>query len=106
MLADRGLRLREALGYIEKADRLKPRDPYILDSLGWVHFKLGDLELAERYLKQSIGLRYDPETAAHLAQAYAKAGDLDEARKIVSAGLKRHPDSAPLKKLQESLPLP
>ncbi|MCI6530298.1 MAG: tetratricopeptide repeat protein [Mesosutterella sp.] len=106
MLADRGLRLREALGYIEKADRLKPRDPYILDSLGWVHFKLGDLELAERYLKQSIGLRYDPETAAHLAQAYAKAGDLDEARKIVSAGLKRHPDSAPLKKLQESLPPP
>ncbi|MDL2058924.1 tetratricopeptide repeat protein [Mesosutterella sp. AGMB02718] len=106
MLADRGLRLREALGYIEKAARLKPRDPYILDSLGWVHFKLGDLELAERYLKQSIGLRYDPETAAHLAQAYAKAGDLDEARKIVSAGLKRHPDSAPLKKLQESLPPP
>ncbi len=52
-LADRNVRLPEALQLIEKAHQLAPEDPYILDSLGWVYYRMGDLPQARKYLEQA-----------------------------------------------------
>lgn len=106
LLADRGERLPEARNYIEKAAALKPGDPYILDSLGWVWFRLGDAQKAVRYLEESIALRYDPETAAHLAEAKALAGDREAAESLVREELAKHPDSEPLLRAKKNLGVP
>ncbi len=80
MLADRGNRLEESLGYIQQAVALDPYNGAYLDSLGWVYFRLGRLELAEENLLKAIerlrttGVVYD-----HLGDLYYRKGDRDEA---------------------------
>jgi tetratricopeptide (TPR) repeat protein len=66
--ADRNVRLAEALQLIEKAHQLAPEDAFILDSLGWVHYRLGDLPKARKYLEQAFEARPDPEVMIHLAE--------------------------------------
>ncbi len=66
----RGKRIHEALGLIEKAVSIDPRNPAYLDSLGLAHFKLGDLDKAERYLRRS--LKYDISSVS----AYELLGDV------------------------------
>ena len=66
--AELGIRLDEALVLIQKANALAPRDPYILDSLGWVYFKLGKLDLAEEALLKAFSIRQDEEIGAHLLE--------------------------------------
>jgi Flp pilus assembly protein TadD len=85
-LADQAVRLNEALVLIEQAIELRPRDPFILDSLGWVRYRLGDYELAVKYLKEAMELRPDPEIAAHLGEVLWRQGNLDEARDIWQLG--------------------
>jgi tetratricopeptide (TPR) repeat protein len=75
MLADRGVRLQEALGYIKKAVALDPQNGAYLDSLGWAYFKLGDFDMAEQYLRKAeMRNANDPTVQDHLAEAYEKAG--------------------------------
>ncbi|MFB3815618.1 MAG: tetratricopeptide repeat protein, partial [Terriglobales bacterium] len=77
MLADRGVRLEEALDYIKKAVQLDPQNGAYLDSLGWAYFKLGDYTLAEANLRRaSERLSTDPTIQDHLAELYAKTGRL------------------------------
>ena len=66
IFAERNVQLREALRLVEKANTLKPRDPYILDSLGWVYYRLKNYEKAKQFLESSLSLRYDAETVEHL----------------------------------------
>lgn len=81
-LADRNERLDEALQLIEQAHELKPEDPAILDSLGWVHYRLGNIELAEELLRQAFNTFPDPEIGAHLGEVLWQQGKHREARRV------------------------
>jgi tetratricopeptide (TPR) repeat protein len=75
MLADKGIRLPEALTLIRKAVDLEPLNGAYLDSLGWVYFKLGQYELAEENLRQAVERdRTDPTVHDHLGDLYEKTG--------------------------------
>ncbi|MBM3502887.1 MAG: tetratricopeptide repeat protein [Alphaproteobacteria bacterium] len=78
---DQGLHLDRARGMIEKAVELRPRDGYIIDSLGWVLYRLGDYKGAVVQLERAVALRSDdPVINDHLGDAYWKVGRRTEAR--------------------------
>lgn len=81
-LADRNLRLDEARQLIEKALALSPDDPQIIDSLGWVHFRLGNTQEALKHLRRAYELLPDVEVAAHLGEVLWQSGAQDEALKV------------------------
>jgi tetratricopeptide (TPR) repeat protein len=75
MLADRGMRLPEALKMIRKAVELEPMNGAYLDSLGWAYFKMGEYELAEENLRQAVQRdQTDPTVHDHLGDLYEKTG--------------------------------
>ncbi|MBU6381822.1 MAG: hypothetical protein EBZ03_00705 [Betaproteobacteria bacterium] len=78
-LADRNLRLEEAQAYIEKALALAPDDPHIIDSMGWVLYRRGDLKGALSYLQKAYDLQADPEIAIHLGEVLWKLDRKEEA---------------------------
>ena len=86
-LADRGLRLQEAQQLIEKAVSLAPDDAFIQDSLGWVHYRLGNLQEARRILETAFKKQPDAEIAAHLGEVLWSQGEHDAARAIWRQGL-------------------
>jgi tetratricopeptide (TPR) repeat protein len=92
-LADRDERLDEALDLIKKALALSPNDPFIIDSLGWVQFRMGKLEDSIATLKRAFTLQDDPEIAAHLGEVQWAAGDHVAARQTWENSLKTNPDS-------------
>jgi len=81
-LADRTERLNEARGYILKAARLLPDDPAILDSLGWVYYRLGQYEDAIKWLSKAFLVLEDAEIAAHLGEVLWMDGQTERARNI------------------------
>ncbi|NCW76925.1 MAG: hypothetical protein EBV64_02970 [Oxalobacteraceae bacterium] len=81
-LADRNLRLQEAHDLIKKALSLAPEDPFIMDSMGWVEFRLGRFEKAEELLKRAFAIKADPEIAAHLGEVLWVLGREEEAKKL------------------------
>lgn len=89
--ADRNLRLPEARQLVEKALQLAPNDPFILDSMGWVLYRQGDLEGALGYLQRAFALRLDPEIAAHLGEVLWMLGRKDEARSLLRDAQKKDP---------------
>lgn len=92
-LADRTTRYEEARALVEQAHQLKPDDPAILDSLGWINFRLGKLDEAERLLRQALEAFPDHEVAAHLGEVLWANGKQSEARKVWAEALKNQPDS-------------
>ena len=90
-LADRGLRLDEAEAFIERALELMPDDPFILDSLGWVRFRLGDNAAALTHLERAYAQRQDAEIAAHLGEVLWSIGRRDDAKRLFSEALAAHP---------------
>jgi tetratricopeptide (TPR) repeat protein len=91
-LTDRTNRHQEALGYIERAYQLSPDDPAILDSMGWVHYRLGRLEEAIKFLQQAAEAANDGEIAAHLGEVLWVSGRKEEAMKVWNEALKSAPD--------------
>lgn len=91
-LAEKTDRLAEAKDLIEKAYKLSPDDPFIQDSLGWVHYRLGETDQALKHLQAAYGARNDPEIAAHLGEVLWKVGQHDEAQKIWRAALTENPN--------------
>ena len=98
-LADRTTRYAEALVYIKKAIKLKPNDPAVIDSLGWVQYRLGNTAAALKALHRAYKMSGDAEIAAHLGEVLWTAGHHDEARAVWRKALKAHPDSAALKRV-------
>jgi tetratricopeptide (TPR) repeat protein len=96
-LVDRTSRTSEGLALIEKAHRLQPSDPFILDSMGWAHYRMGQLDEAERYLRKAMTERPDAEIAAHLGEVLWKKGETDRAREVWQSQLKASPDNAVLR---------
>ena len=95
-LADRNLRLDEARALIEKAYKLSPDDFYILDSMGWVRYRQGDLPGALDYLEKARAKNNDPEVVAHLGEVMWTMGRQDEARTLWQDMQKQHPDNETL----------
>ncbi len=94
--ADRNIKLQEAKNLIETALTLQPDDHYMLDSLGWVHYRLGNLDKAAENLRKAYEVQADPEIAAHLGEVLWKQGKQEEAKKIWASALKEHPENATL----------
>tara|TARA_R110002020_G_scaffold37399_3_gene112906 strand:- start:1289 stop:2944 length:1656 start_codon:yes stop_codon:yes gene_type:complete len=92
----------EALPYLERALELAPGSGAILDSIGWVHYKLGRRDSALVLLRQAWAARRDPEIAAHLGEVLWQAGERAEAREVWRAGLRLDPDNPSLKQALES----
>jgi len=94
--ADRDIKLQEAKRYIEVALSYEPNNHYILDSMGWIHFKLGNLDIASKYIEKAYMINEDPEIAAHLGEILWAQGKKEEARKVWENSLNRHPSNTVL----------
>ncbi len=106
---DQGINLQQGLRLIEKAVQLKPDDGYIVDSLGWAHFRLSNFKRAVRYLERAVELRpEDPTLNDHLGDAFWRTGRTREARFQWSQALTLKPEAddeaAIRKKLDVGLP--
>ncbi|MBB3102691.1 tetratricopeptide repeat protein [Azomonas macrocytogenes] len=99
-LADRTPRLAEARKLIEQAYQINQDDPAILDSLGWVHYRQGNLKEAESWLRKAFERFPDAEIAAHLGEVLWAQGKQSEARQIWAQAIDQEPDS---EILQETL---
>jgi Flp pilus assembly protein TadD len=64
-LAERNIRLQEAYTLVAKALEMAPGDPFIMDSMGWVQYRLGNLDEAEKQLRNAYALRRDPQSPVH-----------------------------------------
>ncbi|MFP4279868.1 MAG: tetratricopeptide repeat protein [Halochromatium sp.] len=91
-LADRTDRLDAALAFIERALQLRPEDPAILDSMGWVLYRKGQPESAEDYLRRALAHGFDAEIAAHLGEVLWSLGRREEAREVWGHALDEAPE--------------
>jgi tetratricopeptide (TPR) repeat protein len=90
MWADREVYLDQALELIGRAVALDPENPAYLDSLGWVHFRLGDLDESERWLRRAIDLGGnvgDGTILCHLGEVLFSKGEFEEGRRFLLLGL-------------------
>jgi Flp pilus assembly protein TadD len=90
-LADRNQRIEEAYSLIQTALKLAPDDPFIMDSMGWVLYRMGRNEEGLDFLQRAYKQRPDPEIAAHLGEVLWASGQRESALKIWNATLKEHP---------------
>lgn len=95
-LADRTTRYEEALVYINRAYAQQPDDPAIIDSLGWVHYRLGNLDEARGHLQRAWDMTQDSEIGAHLGEVMWMQGDHDSAREIWEVSRQSSPDNPAL----------
>jgi predicted Zn-dependent protease len=97
-LADRGVRLQEADKLIQKASSLAPDDAFIMDSVGWVKYRLGDTTDALKLLRKAYDLQPNAEIGAHLGEVLWKTGAQDQARDAWREARKLEPDNDTLLK--------
>jgi len=101
---DKGQNLTDALGMIQRAVQLRPNDGYIVDSLGWAYFRIGDYPQATRYLERAIELLpEDPTINDHLGDAYWRSGRVAEARFQWRRALQFQPEAEEVKGIQGKL---
>jgi len=87
--AERNQRLGEAKELIARALKISPEDAYILDSMGWVHFRLGEMPEARSQLERAFELRPEAEVAAHLGEVLWAMGERERAREVWRVGIKQ-----------------
>jgi Flp pilus assembly protein TadD len=101
--AERNTRLPEARKLIEKALELAPEDFFIIDSLGWVQYREGDLKGAAETLRRAYGGRPDAEIGAHLGEVLWQLGEREEADRVWQESLKAAPENETLRKTIQRL---
>ncbi len=89
-MADRGVNLSEAKRLIKAAMIFSPNDPHIVDSLGWIHYRMGDLLKAEEYLSVAFANQPDPEISAHYGEVLWMLSSKDEALSIWRVGFNQN----------------
>jgi tetratricopeptide (TPR) repeat protein len=92
-LVDRTPRTAEGLKLIEKALQIAPDDPFILDSMGWANYRLGQLDDAAKFPRRASGDQADPEIAAHLGEVLWAKGERERATELWQSQLKASPDN-------------
>lgn len=95
-LADRNERLAEARKLLERASELGPDDPYIMDSLGWVKYRQGELQPAAELLRNAYSKAPEAEIGAHLGEVLWQLGQHDEARRTWTEAAKAEPENQTL----------
>ena len=95
-LLDRNERVPEAMLLVEKANQLAPDDAAIIDSLGWAHYRMGNLDKSLEFLHRAYSANPDPEIAAHLGEVLWVQGGKEQARKVWDDALKSHPENTVL----------
>jgi tetratricopeptide (TPR) repeat protein len=103
LLTDQFNRHDEARDYIERALALNPDSPAIIDSMGWVLYKLGDYRAARDYLERAYRLEQDPEIAAHLVDVRWQLGERESALELLRQSLEANADSRHLREVGERL---
>ncbi|MBU15778.1 MAG: hypothetical protein CMQ14_11965 [Gammaproteobacteria bacterium] len=103
MLADQTDRHAEALDLIERAIAISPEDPAIIDSLGWVQYKLGRYEEALANLQRAYELFPDPEVASHVGEVMWMMGRAEQAKEVWRGALENQPDSELIQEVVERL---
>jgi len=103
ILTNRSTRLTEAHRLIEKALKLAPANPMIIDSMGWVLYKQGHLDEALKYLDRAYALLPDQEVAAHYGEVLWKLGREKEARSLWAKALEATPDHPQLDETMQRL---
>lgn len=102
--ADHNMHLEKALDYIQRANELLPDNGFILDSLGWVYYRLGNYQEAVDYLLQAIELEPgDPHIYDHLADAYLAKGKKKKAAKYYQKAVEMFEDQEKKRKTKEKL---
>jgi Tfp pilus assembly protein PilF len=104
--AERNIRLDEAKRNIEIALSIQPKNHYILDSMGWVHFKLGNIKIAYEFLKKAYAIQEDSEIAAHLGEVLWKQDKKEEAKQVLKKALSKDPDNKILTDVITNLAVP
>ena len=102
-LADRNERLDEAFALVSRALKLRPDSPAVLDSMGWVLYRQGDLAQAAVYLRRALDLSQDDEIAAHLGEVLWVSGKQADARTVWRQALGHAPDSDKIRAVVERL---
>ncbi len=100
-LADQTDRYEEAYGYLKRAIEIMPDDPAIIDSWGWVHYRLGDYDKAISLLRKALSQFDDAEIAAHLGEVLWVSGNQQEARQVWQRALKKSPDDPTLETVMQ-----
>jgi tetratricopeptide (TPR) repeat protein len=101
---DQGINLDEGMKMIRRAVEQRPDDGYIVDSLGWAHYRLGNFEEATKHLERAIELKpEDPTINDHLGDAYWKIGRVLEAEFQWAHARDLKPEADELKKIEEKL---
>ncbi|MCX7161375.1 MAG: tetratricopeptide repeat protein [Proteobacteria bacterium] len=96
--AERNVRLDEAKKLIEKAMLLAPEDLFIVDSMGWIYYRMGDYPRAIEYLRRAWNGRPDGEIGAHLGEVLWVSGERAEAERIWQEAVKQAPENDALQK--------
>ncbi|WP_146873249.1 tetratricopeptide repeat protein [Halovibrio variabilis] len=97
-------RLDEALALIERAYQADPGNPAVLDSMGWVYYRLGEPQKALPWLERAYAQLPDPEVAAHLAEVLQSLGRIDEARQLLQRIMQRTDQHPQIDELLERHP--
>ena len=92
-LANRTRRYEEAYGLISQALALQPNEPAIMDSMGWVLYRMNRNEEALDYLARAYAAFPDPEVAAHLGEVLWVSGDTGKAMQVWQGALLKDPDN-------------
>jgi len=100
-LTNKTSRHQEAFKYISRALELTPNDPAVIDSMGWVHYRMGNNADAIKYLKQANSMQSDHEIAAHLGEVLWVEGFHEEAKKVWNDALGKYKESTILKEVME-----
>jgi len=81
---------------VDKANELAPDDAAVIDSVGWGHYRMGNIHKSLEYLRRAYSANPDPEIAAHLGEVLWAHGEKDQAKKIWDDSLKSYPDNSVL----------
>ena len=101
--ADRNIKLVDAKKYIEIALSISPNNHYIMDSMGWLHFRMGNIEIALQFIEKAYKIQKDPEIAAHLGEILWKMGKLKQAEIVWEESIKTYPSNTVLLETFERL---
>ena len=104
-LADKTDRFQEAFELVSKALSIRPDDPAFIDSMGWIHYRLNNLEQAISFLTKALSLLKDDEIAAHLGEVLWMAGRKNEALEVWKNGIELEPESQVLSNVIEKFQL-